>query len=174
MSSLTTVQNRIANDANIQLVEKFDGAMRAVDNMNVEKSEIFKFPEDLTGRKAKQKIGDGLAQFIIVDICNANGEPTGETKYFYMGTWTKRRREYNEDLVPTGRVFVTKGSAAEYARQSGGVDECAESLKGKLCICSEVEYFKTKRWNADELVDAQVPTIDFYEVPTSDSDNTGN
>jgi len=165
MAELTTVQNRINNDANIQFVEKFDGAMRSVENMNVEKGEIFKFPENLTGRKAKQKIGDGgVAQFIIVDICNQKGEPTGETKFFYMGTWTKRRREYNEDIVPTGRVFITKGSAAEYARKSGGVEECAESLKGKLCIVSEVEYFKTKRWNADELQDAQVPTIDFYEV----------
>ena len=136
-------------------VAKFEGAVRSLENLNLEEGDQFVMPEKY--EVFEQKIGTGKAQYIFIDLGNDN------VKKFYPSTLTKSRTIYNEDGSSTGQRVYTKGTAAELFRSVGSVEEGMNLLKGKTLKVTKVETVRTIRYGTTSLMNAQIPTIGLVE-----------
>lgn len=133
-------------------VNGFSGAVRSLDSLALEEGDEFKVPESFN--VMEQKIGDGVAQYILVELTNGNAKP------LYPSTFTKTRTVYNEDGTSTGTRVHAEGSAAELFRTKGSIQEAMEALKGKTLKVSDVKTVRTLRYGTTSLMNAQIPTID--------------
>lgn len=156
MATLSIEAARMAANPQYKKIASFSGAVRSLDNNALEKGDKFTFPNKY--EVYEQKLGDSTVQLILVELEN------GQAKPFYPSTFTKSRQIYNEDLTPTGERVHTKGTAAEFFRTFGNVAEAMNALKGKTVEVTNIDTIRTKRYGVDELVNAQIFTIDFVEV----------
>ena len=145
------VEIKRAEAAGDKKIAGFTGAVRSLENLNLEVGDEWTFPTSYD--VYDQKIGDNHAQYIFIEV-------NGNAKKFYPSTFTKSRTIYNEDGTPTGSRMSTKGTAAEEFRSHGGVQEAMEALAGKTLVVSNIETVRTLRFGTTTLMDAQIPTID--------------
>ena len=144
-----------AKAAGDKKVTGFEGAVRSLENLNLEVGDQFTLPE--TYEVYEQKFGDNKAQYIFIDLGNDN------VKKFYPSTFTKSRTVYNEDGTSTGERVHTMGSAAELYRTAGSVPEGMDLLKGKTLKVTEIKTIRTMRFGTTSLMNAQIPTIELVE-----------
>lgn len=144
-----------AKAAGDKKVSNFDGAIRSLENLNLEVGDQFTMPEKY--EVYEQKIGDNKAQYIFVDLGNDN------VKKFYPSTFTKSRTVYEEDGQSTGQHVHTEGSAAELFRSAGSVADGMNLLKGKTLKVTDIKTVRTMRYGTTSLMNAQIPTIDLVD-----------
>lgn len=132
----------------------FKGAVRSLENTGLEKGDEFTFP---TGdyEVYSTKIGDREIDYIFVEL------PNGNAKRFFPSTFTKARTVYNEDGNSTGTRMFTTGTAAEEFRKYGKIEDGMNALKGKTVVVTDIKPCRTLRYGTTELMDAQIPQIDF-------------
>ena len=144
-----------AKAAGDKQVAGFEGAVRSLENLNLEVGDQFTMPENY--EVYEQKIGDSKAQYIFVDLGNDN------VKKFYPSTFTKSRTVYEEDGTSTGERVHTMGTAAELFRTAGSVKEGMDLLKGKTLKVTDIKVVRTVRYGTTSLMNAQIPTIDLVD-----------
>ena len=144
-----------AKAAGDKKVNGFEGAVRSLENLNLEVGDQFTMPENY--EVYEQKIGDNKAQYIFIDLGNDN------VKKFYPSTFTKSRTVYNEDGTSTGERVHTMGTAAELFRTVGSVADGMNLLKGKTLKVTDIKTVRTIRYGTTSLMNAQIPTIDLVD-----------
>lgn len=152
MSTLAVEKQR-ALAAGDKKTTGFKGAVRSLENTGLEKGDEFTFPNDY--EVYSTKIGDREVDYIFVELANGNA------KRFFPSTFTKSRTVYNEDGTSTGVRKFTTGTAAEEFRKYGKVEDGMNALKGKTVVVTDIETCRTLRYGTTELMDAQIPVIDF-------------
>ena len=135
-------------------IADFSGAVRSLENLNLELGDEWTFPE--TYEVYKQKIGSNYAQYIFIDV-------NGNAKKFYPSTFTKSRTIYNEDGTSTMKRVHTEGSAAELFRSAQDVSSAMKLLAGKKVKVTNMVTVRTLRYGSSDIVDALIPTIDLVE-----------
>lgn len=136
-------------------VTGFKGGVRSLENVALELNDTFTFPT--TFDVYEQKIGDNTAQYIWITL------EDGNAKRFYPSTFTKSRTIYNEDGTSTGERKFTLGTAAEEFRKYGTIAEGMNALAGKKVKVTSLETVRTLRFGTMNLMNTQIPTIDFVE-----------
>lgn len=137
-------------------VNGFTGAVRSLENIGLEKGDVLTIPDRFD--VFEQKIGDGVAQYILCKIGD-----TENVKPFYPSTFTKQRTVYNEDGTTTNTRVHTTGSAADLFRSFGEVQKGMEALRGKKIMVTDVQNVRTLRYETTSLMNAQIPVIDLVE-----------
>ena len=154
MASLAIEMKR-AEEQGAKRVAGFSGAVRSLENLNLEKGDKFKFPDKY--EVYERKFGDNTAQFIFVEVGDGN------VKTFYPSTFTKSRTIYNEDGTSTGKRVHTTGTAAELFQKAGSVSDGMAALAGKTVVVSDVVEVRTLRYGTTSVMNAQIPTIDLVD-----------
>lgn len=149
--ALLTVEIKRAQAAGDKKVMGFSGAMRSLENLNLEVGDEWTFPEKY--EVYEQKLGDNSVQYIFIQIGDI-------AKKFYPSTFTKSRMIYNEDGTPTGQRVHTDGTAAELFRTAGSVNEGMNLLAGKRVKVTDMKIVRTLRYGTTSLMNAMIPTID--------------
>lgn len=134
-------------------VKGFKGAIRSLEVLTIEEGDIFTIPQNYEVYEQKFA-GGGIAQYTWVTLENGNA------KKFYPGTFTKRRRIYDEDDQPTAEFAVTEGTAAELFRQYTQVEDGMNALVGKKCKVTEIDNVRTLNYTTNQVSTQQIPTID--------------
>lgn len=148
------VEIKRAEAAGDKKIAGFTGAVRSLENLNLEVGDEWTFPTSYD--VYDQKIGDNHAQYIFIDV-------KGNAKKFYPSTFTKSRTVYNEDGSSTEQRVHTEGTAAELFRSAGSVDEAMKLLAGKKVKVTDVKTVRTLRYGTTSLMNATIPTIDLAE-----------
>ena len=136
-------------------VTGFSGGVRSLENVALEVGDEFTFPDKY--EVFEQKFGEYSAQYIWVILANGNA------KKFYPSTFTKSRAVYNEDGTPTAVRKHTLGTAAEEFRNYRTIDDAMNALAGKRVKVTHIEIIRTIRYGTNQVVNTQIPTIDFVE-----------
>lgn len=150
MSTLAQEIKRAEKQGDVE-VANFSGAVRSIENLNIELNDEWTFPD--TFKVFRQKIGTNYAEYIFIEV-------NGNVKKFYPSTFTKRRVVYNEDGTSTGTSKHTSGTAAEQFRTATDVAEGMAGLAGKKVKVTKMEKIRTLRYGTDQLMDTFIPTID--------------
>lgn len=145
------VEIKRAEAAGDKKIAGFSGAVRSLENLNLEVGDEWTFPEKYD--VFEQKIGDNVVQYIFIEIKD-------NAKKFYPSTFTKSRTIYNEDGTSTGQRVHTEGTAAELFRSAGSIDEAMKLLAGKKVKVSDMKNVRTLRYGTTSLMNATIPTID--------------
>lgn len=148
------VEIKRAEAAGDKKIAGFTGAVRSLENLNLEVGDEWTFPTSYD--VYDQKIGENHAQYIFIDV-------KGNAKKFYPSTFTKSRTVYNEDGSSTEQRVHTEGTAAELFRSAGSVDEAMKLLAGKKVKVTDVKTVRTLRYGTTSLMNATIPTIDLVE-----------
>lgn len=148
------VEIKRAEAAGDKKIAGFTGAVRSLENLNLEVGDEWTFPTSYD--VYDQKIGENHAQYIFIDV-------KGNAKKFYPSTFTKSRTIYNEDGSSTEQRVHTEGTAAELFRSAGSVDEAMKLLAGKKVKVTDVKTVRTLRYGTTSLMNASIPTIDLVE-----------
>ena len=148
------VEIKRAEAAGDKKIAGFTGAVRSLENLNLEVNDEWTFPTSYD--VYDQKIGDNHAQYIFIEV-------NGNAKKFYPSTFTKSRTIYNEDGTSTEQRVHTEGTAAELFRSAGSVDEAMKLLAGKTVKVTDVKTVRTLRYGTTSLMNATIPTIDLVE-----------
>ena len=150
MSTLAQEIARAEKQGDVE-VANFSGAVRSIENLNIELNDEWTFPD--TFKVFRQKIGTNYAEYIFIEV---NGNATKS----YPSTFTKRRVVYNEDGTSTGTSKHTSGTAAEQFRTATDVAGGMAGLAGKKVKVTKMEKIRTLRYGTDQLMDTFIPTID--------------
>ena len=145
------VEIKRAEAAGDKKIAGFTGAVRSLENLNLEVNDEWTFPTSYD--VYDQKIGDNHAQYIFIEV-------NGNAKKFYPSTFTKSRTIYNEDGSSTEQRVHTEGTAAELFRSAGSVNEAMKLLAGKKVKVTDVKTIRTLRYGTTSLTNATIPTID--------------
>ena len=145
------VEIKRAEAAGDKKIAGFTGAVRSLENLNLEVNDEWTFPASYD--VYDQKIGDNHAQYIFIEV-------NGNAKKFYPSTFTKSRTIYNEDGSSTEQRVHTEGTAAELFRSAGSVNEAMKLLAGKKVKVTDVKTIRTLRYGTTSLMNATIPTID--------------
>lgn len=145
------VEIKRAEAAGDKKIAGFTGAVRSLENLNLEVGDEWTFPTSYD--VYDQKIGDNHAQYIFIEV-------NGNAKKFYPSTFTKSRTIYNEDGSSTNQRVHTEGTAAELFRSAGSVNEAMALLAGKKVKVTDVKTVRTLRYGTTSLMNATIPTID--------------
>ena len=148
------VEIKRAEAAGDKKIAGFTGAVRSLENLNLEVNDEWTFPTSYD--VYDQKIGDNHAQYIFIEV-------KGNAKKFYPSTFTKSRTIYNEDGTSTEQRVHTEGTAAELFRSAGSVNEAMKLLAGKKVKVTDVKIVRTLRYGTTSLMNATIPTIDLVE-----------
>lgn len=148
------VEIKRAEAAGDKKIAGFTGAVRSLENLNLEVNDEWTFPTSYD--VYDQKIGDNHAQYIFIEV-------NGNAKKFYPSTFTKSRTIYNEDGTSTDQRVHTEGTAAELFRSAGSVNEAMKLLAGKKVKVTDVKTVRTLRYGTTSLMNATIPTIDLVE-----------
>lgn len=148
------VEIKRAEAAGDKKIAGFTGAVRSLENLNLEVGDEWTFPTSYD--VYEQKIGDNRAQYIFIEV-------KGNAKKFYPSTFTKSRTVYNEDGSSTEQRVYTEGTAAELYRSAGSVNEAMELLAGKKVKVTDMKTVRTLRYGTTSLMNATIPTIDLAE-----------
>ena len=148
------VEIKRAEAAGDKKIAGFTGAVRSLENLNLEVGDEWTFPTSYD--VYDQKIGENHAQYIFIEV-------NGNAKKFYPSTFTKSRTIYNEDGTSTEQRVHTEGTAAELFRSAGSVDEAMKLLAGKKVKVTDVKTVRTLRYGTTSLMNATIPTIDLAE-----------
>ena len=148
------VEIKRAEAAGDKKIAGFTGAVRSLENLNLEVGDEWTFPTSYD--VYDQKIGDNHAQYIFIEV-------NGNAKKFYPSTFTKSRTIYNEDGTSTEQRVHTEGTAAELFRSAGSVNEAMKLLAGKKVKVTNVRNVRTLRYGTTSLMNATIPTIDLAE-----------
>lgn len=148
------IEIKRAEAAGDKKITGFTGAVRSLENLNLEVGDEWTFPT--TFDVYEQKIGDSVAQYIFVEI-------NGNAKKFYPSTFTKSRTIYNEDGTSTSTRVHTEGTAAELFRTAGSINEAMQLLAGKKVKVTNMKTVRTLRYGTTTLMNATIPTIDLAE-----------
>ena len=148
------VEIKRAEAAGDKKIAGFTGAVRSLENLNLEVNDEWTFP--ISYDVYDQKIGDNHAQYIFIEV-------NGNAKKFYPSTFTKSRTIYNEDGTSTEQRVHTEGTAAELFRSAGSVNEAMKLLAGKKVKVTDVKIVRTLRYGTTSLMNATIPTIDLVE-----------
>ena len=148
------VEIKRAEAAGDKKIAGFTGAVRSLENLNLEVNDEWTFPTSYD--VYDQKIGDNHAQYIFIEV-------NGNAKKFYPSTFTKSRNIYNEDGTSTEQRVHTEGPAAELFRSAGSVNEAMKLLAGKKVKVTDVKIVRTLRYGTTSLMNATIPTIDLVE-----------
>lgn len=148
------VEIKRAEAAGDKKIAGFTGAVRSLENLNLEVGDEWVFPEKFD--VYEQKIGDNVAQYIFIEI-------NGNAKKFYPSTFTKSRTIYNEDGSSTGERVHTEGTAAELFRSAGSVNEAMKLMAGKKVKVTDMKTIRTLRFGTTSLMNTTIPTIDVVE-----------
>lgn len=148
------VEIKRAEAAGDKKIAGFTGAVRSLENLNLEVGDEWVFPEKFD--VYEQKIGDNVAQYIFIEI-------NGNAKKFYPSTFTKSRTIYNEDGSSTGDRVHTEGTAAELFRSAGSVNEAMKLMAGKKVKVTDMKTIRTLRFGTTSLMNTTIPTIDVVE-----------
>lgn len=148
------VEIKRAEAAGDKKIACFTGAVRSLENLNLEVEDEWTFPTSYD--VYDQKIGDNHVQYIFIEI-------NGNAKKFYPSTFTKSRTIYNEDGSSTNQRVHTEGTAAELFRSAGSVDEAMKLLAGKKVKVTDVKTVRTLRYGTTSLMNTTIPTIDLAE-----------
>lgn len=152
--AILAVEIKRAEAAGDKKIAGFTGAVRSLENLNLEVGDEWTFPTSYD--VYDQKIGENHAQYIFIDV-------KGNAKKFYPSTFTKSRTVYNEDGSSTEQRVHTEGTAAELFRSAGSVDEAMKLLAGKKVKVTDVKTVRTLRYGTTSLMNATIPTIDLVE-----------
>lgn len=153
MATLTIEIKRAEKQGDVE-VANFSGAVRSIENLNIELNDEWTFPE--TFKVFRQKIGENFAEYIFIEV-------NGKAKKFYPSTFTKRRVVYNEDKTSTGVSKHTMGTAAELFRSATSVDEGMAKLAGKKVKVTKMEKVRSLHYGTDQLINTFIPTIDLVK-----------
>lgn len=148
------VEIKRAEAAGDKKIAGFTGAVRSLENLNLEVNDEWTFPTSYD--VYDQKIGDNHAQYIFIEV-------NGNAKKFYPSTFTKSRTIYNEDGTSTEQRVHTEGTAAELFRSAGSVNEAMQLLAGKKVKVTDVKTVRTLRYGTTSLTNTTIPTIDLVE-----------
>lgn len=148
------VEIKRAEAAGDKKIAGFTGAVRSLENLNLEVNDEWTFPTSYD--VYDQKIGDNHAQYIFIEV-------NGNAKKFYPSTFTKSRTIYNEDGTSTEQRVHTEGTAAELFRSAGSVNEAMKLLAGKKVKVTDVKTVRTLRYGTTSLMNTTIPTIDLVE-----------
>ena len=148
------VEIKRAEAAGDKKIAGFTGAVRSLENLNLEVGDEWTLPTSYD--VYDQKIGDNHAQYIFIEV-------NGNAKKFYPSTFTKSRTIYNEDGSSTDQRVHTEGTAAELFRSAGSVDEAMKLLAGKKVKVTDMKTVRTLRYGTTSLMNATIPTIDLAE-----------
>lgn len=148
------VEIKRAEAAGDKKIAGFTGAVRSLENLNLEVNDEWTFPTSYD--VYDQKIGDNHAQYIFIEV-------NGNAKKFYPSTFTKSRTIYNEDGTSTEQRVHTEGTAAELFRSAGSVNEAMKLLAGKKVKVTDMKTVRTLRYGTTSLMNATIPTIDLVE-----------
>ena len=148
------VEIKRAEAAGDKKIAGFTGAVRSLENLNLEVGDEWTFPTSYD--VYDQKIGDNHAQDIFIEV-------NGNAKKFYPSTFTKSRTIYNEDGSSTNQRVHTEGTAAELFRSAGSIDEAMQLLAGKKVKVTDMKTVRTLRYGTTSLMNATIPTIDLAE-----------
>ena len=148
------VEIKRAEAAGDKKIAGFTGAVRSLENLNLEVNDEWTFRTSYD--VYDQKIGDNHAQYIFIEV-------NGNAKKFYPSTFTKSRTIYNEDGTSTEQRVHTEGTAAELFRSAGSVNEAMKLLAGKKVKVTDVKIVRTLRCGTTSLMNATIPTIDLVE-----------
>ena len=148
------VEIKRAEAAGDKKIAGFTGAVRSLENLNLEVNDEWTFPTSYD--VYDQKIGDNHAQYIFIEV-------NGNAKKFYPSTFTKSRTIYNEDGTLTEQRVHTEGTAAELFRSAGSVNEAMKLLAGKKVKVTDMKTVRTLRYGTTSLMNATIPTIDLVE-----------
>ena len=148
------VEIKRAEAAGDKKIAGFTGAVRSLENLNLEVNDEWTFPTSYD--VYDQKIGDNHAQYIFIEV-------KGNAKKFYPSTFTKSRTIYNEDGTSTEQRVHTEGTAAELFRSAGSVNEAMKLLAGKKVKVTYLKIIRTLRYGTTSLMNATIPTIDLVE-----------
>lgn len=148
------VEIKRAEAAGDQKIAGFTGAVRSLENLNLEVGDEWTFPTSYD--VYDQKIGDNHAQYIFIEV-------NGNAKKFYPSTFTKSRTIYNEDGSSTNQRVHTEGTAAELFRSTGSVNDAMKLLAGKKVKVTNIRTVRTLRYGTTSLMNATIPTIDLAE-----------
>lgn len=148
------VEIKRAEAAGDKKIAGFTGAVRSLENLNLEVNDEWTFSTSYD--VYDQKIGDNHAQYIFIEV-------NGNAKKFYPSTFTKSRTIYNEDGTSTEQRVHTEGTAAELFRSAGSVNEAMKLLAGKKVKVTDVKTVRTLRYGTTSLMNATIPTIDLVE-----------
>ena len=148
------VEIKRAEAAGDRKIAGFTGAVRSLENLNLEVDDEWTFPTSYS--VYDQKIGDNHAQYIFIEV-------NGNAKKFYPSTFTKSRTIYNEDGTSTEQRVHTEGTAAELFRSAGSVNEAMKLLAGKKVKVTDMKTVRTLRYGTTSLMNATIPTIDLVE-----------
>lgn len=148
------VEIKRAEAAGDKKIAGFTGAVRSLENLNLEINDEWTFPTSYD--VYDQKIGDNHAQYIFIEV-------NGNAKKFYPSTFTKSRTIYNEDGTSTEQRVHTEGTAAELFRSAGSVNEAMQLLAGKKVKVTDVKTVRTLRYGTTSLMNTTIPTIDLVE-----------
>lgn len=148
------VEIKRAEAAGDKKIAGFTGAVRSLENLNLEVNDEWTFP--ISYDVYDQKIGDNHAQYIFIEV-------NGNAKKFYPSTFTKSRTIYNEDGTSTEQRVHTEGTAAELFRSAGSVNEAMKLLAGKKVKVTDMKIVRTLRYGTTSLMNATIPTIDLVE-----------
>lgn len=153
---------------------KFTKAIRAVEFNGFAEGDQFVIPTEF--KVFKQTFGQGddapYAEYIYVDVY-AKGKTVGKdqpvTKQFFPSSFAKSVQPYNKtapgkplEEAPVDRV-IAGGKAAEAFREFVDVQEGMEAVAGKPLVVSKIHAVLTKRYNREELYNAQILDIDFAQ-----------
>ena len=152
------VEIKRAEAAGDKKIAGFTGAVRSLENLNLEVGDEWTFPQNFD--VYEQKIGDNVAQYIFIEV-------KGNAKKFYPSTFTKSRTIYNEDGSSTGQRVHTEGTAADLFRSAGSVDEAMKLLAGKKMKVTDMKNVRTLRYGTTSLMNTTIPTIDLAEQFTT-------
>lgn len=133
----------------------FTGGMRDVDIVTLEKGMKFTYQgnEDVY----EQEFNGNKTQFVFLPI-NGNSE---NVFAFYPSTFWKSRAVCDETGTLTGVREHTSGSAADAFRACGTVADGMNAIKGKEMVVTDVKTVKCLRYGTTQVVNAQIPVIDF-------------
>lgn len=155
MGNLTEEVKRAKAQGDKEAVNGFTGAIRSLEILTIEEGDVLVVPTEF--KVYEQIFANGSkAQYIFLQI-----DGTDKVKKFYPGTFTKRRRIYEEDgSLSDAEPDFTNGTASELFRSFQTVEDGMNALKGKKIKVTEVRTIRTKDYTTGNIVNQQIPKID--------------
>lgn len=160
MSKATDLEEKRAKAIDGNPSTKFSKPLRSTENMAFEVGDVITLPTP-PFNVFRRAIGSNIAEYVIVEVKSAAGVESA--KQFYPSVFAKMRPIYNEDKTPTGNRAVTKGTAAEKAREFVEVNAAMEALAGKKVKVSNIDIIRTLNFDRTEVVNDKIMTLDLVD-----------
>ena len=176
-------EKNLQRDSNLKAIEQFEGVVHIMDCPTfLREGEIIKCPENFAGAifantNLKNRNGQA-AQFLLAEVVDAEGKPTGETRHLYTGLFSRRLAEYEEVTVGTEEIVQLKKDAAgkniihsmsgtvvadfnDRSKNYENLDQQMSILKGRTFKVTRCEVFNTRSIDGKFLQRSAVFQLDW-------------